>query len=85
MKYIRGAILAAAFATAFAWPAATQNSGTSLGSETTAHALQRLTVPQNGDIAVIYRGQNGGASYTTIVPFMAAASVANAQANFGGL
>ncbi len=66
-------------------PAATQSPDTSLGSLTVQNAKQRITVPTDSDIMLLYRGQNGDAAYTQSATFMFAMSAANAQANFGGL
>ena len=61
-----------------------QSPNTSLGSLTVQQALQRVSVPQTGDITMLYRGQNGDTTYSQSSAFMFAMSAANAQANFGG-
>jgi hypothetical protein len=62
-----------------------QSLNTSLGSLTVQQAMQRVSVPQTGDIIALYRGQNGDAVYSQSSAFMFAVPAANAQANFGGL
>jgi hypothetical protein len=61
-----------------------QSPNTSLGSSTVQQAMQRVSVPQTGDIMMLYRGQNGDAVYSQSLAFMFAVSAANTQANFGG-
>lgn len=84
MNIIRLLLLAGTIALAFTWPAATQGPN-SLGSQRVQDALQRITVPQTGDIVMLYRGQNGDFAYTQSSQFMFAVPAANAAANFGGL